>query len=104
MSHFSLSGFLPPPDDVLHATVELKALMAVQGLMLLELLGGNSAAHHALEGIVILHIALSNWNAFFWISPAEALRPGRSFQHHHFCHGSGALAVSGAVFARAMFL
>lgn len=49
MSHFSLSGFLPPPDDVLHATVELKALM------LLELLGGNSAAHHALEGIVILH-------------------------------------------------
>ncbi|MDG6095261.1 hypothetical protein LOC54_09115 [Acetobacter sp. AN02] len=29
--------------------------MAVQGLMLLELLGGNSAAHHALEGIVILH-------------------------------------------------
>ncbi len=54
MSHFSLSGFLPPPDDVLHATVELKALMAVQGLMLLELLGGNSAAHHALEGIVIL--------------------------------------------------
>lgn len=55
MSHFPLSDLIPPPDDLLHAAVELRALMALEGLLLLELLGGNPAAHDVLEGIVILH-------------------------------------------------
>lgn len=55
MPHFPLSDLLPPPDDLLHAAVELRALMALEGLLLLELLGGNPAAHEVLEGVVILH-------------------------------------------------
>ncbi|BCI68802.1 MAG: hypothetical protein ABF479_16275 [Gluconacetobacter sp.] len=55
MSHFPLSDLIPPPDDLLHAAVELRALMALEGLLLLELLGGNPAAHDVLEGVVILH-------------------------------------------------
>lgn len=55
MPHFPLSDLIPPPDDLLHAAVELRALMALEGLLLLELLGENPAAHDVLEGVVILH-------------------------------------------------
>ncbi|WP_140386065.1 MULTISPECIES: hypothetical protein [Acetobacter] len=55
MSHFPRFDPRPLPDDLLHAAVELRALMALEGLLLLELLGGNPATHDVLEGVVILH-------------------------------------------------
>lgn len=55
MSHYPLSDLFPVTDDVVHSTMELKALHVLEGVLLLEILGGSEAAFEALEGLVLLH-------------------------------------------------
>ena len=55
MSHYPLSDLFPVTGDVVHSTMELKALHVLEGVLLLEILGGSEAAFEVLEGLVMLH-------------------------------------------------